>query len=387
MKKILIVFGTRPEAIKMVPVIKALKKRNKHFEVKICVTAQHREMLDQVLDIFNVTCDYDLNIMKSNQDLFDITSKVLLGLRDIFQIWLPDIVLVHGDTTTSMAASMAAFYFHIKIGHIEAGLRTGNLQAPWPEEMNRQVVDRICDFHFAPTNLAKQNLITEGINENNITVTGNTVIDTLFLSLSLIESDKKLFARIKDDIISKGYPIENQLSLNRKYILVTGHRRESFGQGFLNICKAIKDLALSYKDIDIVYPVHLNPNVRKPVYDILSGMDNIYLTEPIDYLPFTYLMKCSTLILSDSGGIQEEAPSLGKPVLVMRNITERQEGIDAGTALLVGTNYRSIFDKTCSLLNDSKIYRKMSKAHNPYGDGNAAETITKILINRKGVSE
>jgi UDP-N-acetylglucosamine 2-epimerase (non-hydrolysing) len=376
MKKILLVFGTRPEAIKMAPLVKEFQKYKKNFETRVCVTAQHRQMLDQVLNIFAVQPDYDLDIMAPNQDLFDITSKVLLGMRDILNDFIPDIVFVHGDTTTSLAASLASFYKHIKVAHIEAGLRTYNLQSPWPEEMNRQVTDKVADYYFAPTELAKNNLLHENILPENIYVTGNTVIDALFLVIDLINSDKKVEKQIIDSIENKGYPIMN----GRKYILVTGHRRENFGKGFLDICNAIKEIALSRPNIDIVYPVHLNPNVQKPVFDILSVLDNVFLISPIDYLPFIYLMQNSYLILTDSGGIQEEAPSLGKPVLVMRDTTERPEAINAGTVKLVGTNIDSIVNNINLLLDNSCVYEQMSQAVNPYGNGKACKKIIDVFI-------
>lgn len=370
MKKILLVFGTRPEAIKMAPLVQEFWKHPDRFETKVCVTAQHRQMLDQVLEVFKIKPDFDLNIMAPNQDLYDITSKVLLGLRDVFKEFKPDIVFVHGDTTTSMAASLAAFYAQIKIGHVEAGLRTYNLQSPWPEEMNRQVTDRLCDFYFAPTEMSRQNLIKEGVNRNKIIVTGNTVIDALFLALNLIEQNSEL----RNDVISilkeKGYNFSD-----RKILLVTGHRRENFGDGFLNICKALKQIAKDNPEIDIVYPVHLNPNVQKPVYELLKEIDNVFLISPLDYLPFVYLMKKSYLILTDSGGVQEEAPSLGKPVLVMRDTTERPEAVDAGTVKLVGTSFESIVLNINSLLRDSDKYERMALAHNPYGSGDACTVI------------
>lgn len=373
-KKVLIVFGTRPEAIKMAPLVKEFQKYPLKFETKVCVTAQHRQMLDQVLNVFDIVPDYDLNIMAPNQDLFDITSKVLLGLKEILIAFKPDVVLVHGDTTTSMAASLAAFYLKIKVGHIEAGLRTNDMQSPWPEEMNRQVTDRICDFYFAPTELSKQNLIDENIDAKKIIVTGNTVIDALLLATELIKSKSELEHQIREIVKEKGYSITT-----RKYMLVTGHRRENFGEGFLNICKALKEIALKNPDLDIVYPVHLNPNVQKPVFDLLSDLPNIYLISPLDYLPFVYAMQHSQIILTDSGGIQEEAPSLGKPVLVMRDTTERPEAVEAGTALLVGTDYENIVNNVNELLNNSVLYVKMAEAHNPYGDGYACRRIVEFL--------
>ncbi|MDD4515976.1 UDP-N-acetylglucosamine 2-epimerase (non-hydrolyzing) [Massilibacteroides sp.] len=373
MKKILLVFGTRPEAIKMAPLVKEFQKYPERFETKVCVTAQHRQMLDQVLDVFDIKPDYDLDIMAPNQDLYDITSKVLLGLRDVLKEFKPEIVFVHGDTTTSTAAALAAFYQQIKIAHVEAGLRTYNLQSPWPEEMNRQVTDRICDYYFAPTPMSKGNLLKENIDENKIFITGNTVIDALLMAVDIIRTKDGLQAEIAQTISDKGYLISD-----RNYILVTGHRRENFGDGFLNICKAIKAIATAHPELDIVYPVHLNPNVQKPVYELLSGVSNVYLISPLDYLPFIYLMQHAHIILTDSGGVQEEAPSLGKPVLVMRNTTERPEAVEAGTVKLVGTDYDAIVNGVLELLNDQEVYNKMSQAHNPYGDGKACERIVEF---------
>jgi UDP-N-acetylglucosamine 2-epimerase (non-hydrolysing) len=375
MKKILLVFGTRPEAIKMVPLVKEFQKHPHFFETKVCVTAQHRQMLDQVLEIFDIVPDYDLDIMSPNQDLFDITSKVLLGMRQVIDNFMPDIIFVHGDTTTSFATSLAAFYKHIEVAHIEAGLRTYNLQSPWPEEMNRQITDTITNYYFAPTEISKTNLLKEGISENQIFVTGNTVIDALFLALDIIQSNKKIENQVLKSLVDNGYRIGNT-----KYILITGHRRENFGDGFFNICKAIKEISHLYPDFDIVYPVHLNPNVQKTVFNILSNIENIFLISPLDYLPFVYLMQHSYLIMTDSGGIQEEAPSLGKPVLVMRETTERPEAIDAGTVKLVGTNAQIIIDNINLLLNDSSVYKQMSKAINPYGDGDACKRIVNTFI-------
>ncbi|MFR0677339.1 non-hydrolyzing UDP-N-acetylglucosamine 2-epimerase [Dysgonomonas mossii] len=371
MKKILLVFGTRPEAIKMAPLVKEFQKYPERFETKVCVTGQHRQMLDQVLDLFDIIPDYDLNIMAPNQDLYDITSKVLLGLRDILKDFGPDVVFVHGDTTTSMAATIAAFYQQIKVAHVEAGLRTYNLYSPWPEEMNRQLTDRLCDYCFAPTEMSKNNLLQEKIDPNKIFVTGNSVIDALLMAVDIIKTKEGLEQDLISQLKEKGYIPK----VDKKYILVTGHRRENFGDGFLNICKALKEIATKYPDIDIVYPVHLNPNVQKPVFDLLAGIENIFLISPLDYLPFVYLMQHSYLILTDSGGVQEEAPSLGKPVLVMRNTTERPEAVEAGTVKLVGTNASDIIDNVNLLLTDKSIYNKMSQAHNPYGDGKACERI------------
>ena len=374
MKKILLVFGTRPEAIKMAPLVKALQKDSEHFETKICVTAQHRQMLDQVLEVFDIVPEYDLNIMAPNQDLYDITSRVLVGLRDVLDDFAPDIVLVHGDTTTSMAASLAAFYRQIPVGHVEAGLRTYNMLSPWPEEMNRQVTDRMCTYYFAPTEKSRQNLLRENVDATKIHVTGNTVIDALLMAVDIIEKKPHIKTAIEDELRDKGYAMGN-----RPYILVTGHRRENFGEGFLNICKAIRQIAEEHPEMDIVYPVHLNPNVQKPVYELLSGTPNIYLVKPLDYLPFVYAMQHSTLLLTDSGGVQEEAPSLGKPVLVMRETTERPEAVEAGTVRLVGTDDAAIVGNVQELLHDPEVYRKMSESYNPYGDGHACERIVDAL--------
>ena len=374
MKKILLVFGTRPEAIKMAPLVKAFQKDTEHFETRVCVTAQHRQMLDQVLEVFGITPEYDLNIMAPNQDLYDITAKVLMGLREVLKDFRPDTVLVHGDTTTSMAASLAAFYMQIPVGHVEAGLRTYNMLSPWPEEMNRQVTDRICTYYFAPTEQSKKNLLQENIDEKKIFITGNTVIDALLMAVDIISSTSGMEEKIAKEFQEKGYTVGN-----REYILVTGHRRENFGEGFLHICKAIKELAALHPDMDIVYPVHLNPNVQKPVYELLSGVDNVYLISPLDYLPFIYAMQHSTLLLTDSGGVQEEAPSLGKPVLVMRDTTERPEAVEAGTVKLVGTDAEAIVSYVTALLQDKEMYKRMSETHNPYGDGQACERIMAAL--------
>ncbi len=378
-KKILIVFGTRPEAIKMAPVVKAFLNNTKDFETKVCVTAQHREMLDQVLDIFEIKPDFDLNIMKAGQDLYDITSRVVLGMRDVFNSFKPDVVLVHGDTTTSTMVALAAFYKQIPVAHVEAGLRTNNIYSPYPEEMNRQITGRIANFHFAPTKMAKNNLLKENVDEKNIFVTGNTVIDALHLALDKVKQDSQLQKNIKEKLhkqLGEDFGIEKG-----KFILVTGHRRENFGQGFLNICHALKDIAVKYPEINIIYPVHLNPNVQKPVYDILGNTTNIFLISPLDYLPFIYLMQHSYIILTDSGGIQEEAPSLGKPVLVMRDTTERPEAVEAGTVKLVGTNKDLIVSEVTKLIENFDYYNKMSKANNPYGDGKASERIVNTFKN------
>ncbi len=381
--KILTVFGTRPEAIKMAPLVKKFEKNKSIFEAKVCVTAQHREMLDQVLDIFEIKPDYDLNIMKDNQDLYDITSKILIKIKDVLNDFKPDLVLVHGDTTTTFAAALASFYQKIEVGHVEAGLRTSNIYSPFPEEANRKLTSVLARYNFAPTNTARDNLLKEGIKEKNIIVTGNTVIDTLFLALNKIESNDNLKSEILSNIESNINDSKFNIQ-HSKFILITGHRRENFGEGFINICNAIKELALKYKNVYFIYPVHLNPNVQKPVKEILSGLKNVYLIKPLDYLPFVYLMSKSYLILTDSGGIQEEAPSLGKPVLVMRDTTERPEAVDVGTVKLVGTDKIKIIDETARLLEDKAEYDKMSKAINPYGDGKASARIMEFIINISG---
>lgn len=365
MKKILIVFGTRPEAIKMAPLVKEFQKYPEFFETKVCVTAQHRQMLDQVLNLFDIVPQYDLNIMKPGQDLYEVTSSVLLEMKHVLEEAKPDIVFVHGDTTTTFAASLAAFYQKIDVAHIEAGLRTYDLYAPFPEELNRQLASKIARFHFAPTRIAYGNLISEGVSEANIKITGNTIIDALLI--------------VNDLIKENGYQILDFPKYDRKMILVTGHRRENFGDGFLNICIALKELALLYPNIDIVYPVHMNPNVQVPVYKILQNLKNVYLIEPLDYEPFVELMSKSFLILTDSGGIQEEAPSLGKPVLVMRETTERPEAVEAGTVKLVGADKDRIVQAVCSLIEDDTLYYKMSRAHNPYGDGQACKKIVEFF--------
>jgi len=375
MKKILTVFGTRPEAIKMAPLIKEFKKYPELFNTKVCVTAQHREMLDQVLNLFEITPDYDLNIMKKNQDLYDITTNVLLKIKKVLEQEKPDIVFVHGDTTTTFVASLAAYYQKISVAHIEAGLRTHNIYSPWPEEANRKLTSCITKYHFTPTLTSKQNLLNENIKENNIIITGNTVIDALFLVLKKIKQNDKLKEEIK--LILKKLNFE--IIKKRKIILVTGHRRENFGEGFINICEALKVIALSNQDADIVYPMHLNPNVRKPVNEILSNISNVHLIEPLEYEPFVYLMSKSHIILTDSGGIQEEAPSLGKPVLVMRDTTERPEAIKAGTVKLVGTNKEIIIKEVTRLLNSKEAYNSMSKSTNPYGDGNACKRVVGFM--------
>ena len=372
MQRILLVFGTRPEAIKMAPIVKELQ--NRKIEAKVCVTAQHRQMLDQVLDLFAIKPDYDLNIMQENQNLYTLTSQILLKMQDVLYKEKPDIVLVHGDTTTTFATSLASFYQKIAVGHIEAGLRTHNLYAPWPEEANRKLTAVLAQYHFAPTLQAKSNLLQEGVDEKNIIVTGNTVIDALLMVVKKIESDKTLQANLQKEIEQKGYDFKNE-----KIVLITGHRRENFGKGFLHICNAIAKLAKKYPHIDFVYPVHLNPNVQKPVFEILSGIENIYLIEPLEYLPFVYLMGKSYLILTDSGGIQEEAPSLAKPVLVMRDTTERPEALQAGTVILVGADEQRIVKEVSSLIEDKKRYEKMARAINPYGDGKASKRVADFL--------
>ena len=383
MKKILLVFGTRPEAIKMAPVVRELQKYPEQFETIVCVTGQHREMLDQVLQLFQIVPDYDLNIMKPNQDLYDITSRILLGLRDVLKEVHPDLVLVHGDTTTSTTAALAAFYQQIPVGHVEAGLRTGNIYSPWPEEMNRLITGRIATYHFAPTPLSEQNLLRENITQESITVTGNTVIDALQWVTKKIATDTNLSILLQTELKQLGYDV-NRLNDKRQLILITGHRRENFGDGFLNICHAIKHLSESYPNVDFVYPMHLNPNVRKPVLEILGkNLSNVFLINPLQYLQFVYLMERSFLILTDSGGVQEEAPGLGKPVLVMRDTTERPEAVDAGTVLLVGTDQQKIEQGVSLLLEDDIVYKKMSKAKNPYGDGFAAKRIVEYILNEK----
>lgn len=377
MKKVMLVFGTRPEAIKMAPLVKAFQKRNSEFEPIVCVTGQHREMLDQVLHIFDIKPDYDLNIMKQGQDLYDVTTRVLIGMRDVLKESQPDIVLVHGDTTTSTAAALAAFYQHIPVGHVEAGLRTHDIYSPWPEEMNRQLTGRISTFHFAPTSLSKQNLLDEGVREENIVITGNTVIDALYMVVNKIKNSQELNFELESLLSSSGYNVNH----SKKIVLITGHRRENFGDGFISICEAIKKIAEKYPNVDFVYPMHLNPNVRKPINEVFgaSKKDNIFFIEPLEYLSFVYLMEKSTIVLTDSGGIQEEAPGLGKPVLVMRETTERPEALKAGTVKLVGTDKKKIVEELSILLNDEDYYDTMSKAINPYGDGKASDRIIEFL--------
>ena len=383
MKKIMLVFGTRPEAIKMAPLVKEFQQRPGEFQTIVCVTGQHREMLDQVLHIFEITPDYDLNIMKQGQDLYDVTARVLLGMRDVLKEVQPDVVLVHGDTTTSTAAALAAFYQQIPVGHVEAGLRTHNIYSPWPEEMNRQLTGRMATYHFAPTPLSRQNLLSEGVQESHITVTGNTVIDALYMVVDKIKRDKVLDTELENLLKQSGYDV-NRLNDGKKLVLITGHRRENFGDGFISMCRAIKALTEKYPEVDFVYPMHLNPNVRKPIHEVfgedLSGLDNMFFIEPLEYLSFVYLMEKSTIVLTDSGGIQEEAPGLGKPVLVMRDTTERPEALEAGTVKLVGTDYGKIVGEVSALIDDQVYYDRMSKAVNPYGDGKACQRITDRLM-------
>ena len=383
MKKILLVFGTRPEAIKMAPLVKEFQKYPDKFKTVVCVTGQHREMLDQVLHIFEITPDYDLNIMKQGQDLYDVTSRVLLGMRDVLKEVQPDIVLVHGDTTTSTAAALAAFYQQIPVGHVEAGLRTHNIYSPWPEEMNRQLTGRIATYHFAPTPLSKQNLLAENVKPEQIAVTGNTVIDALYMVVDKIKSNKELDKELEEVLLRSGYDV-NRLSDGKKLVLITGHRRENFGEGFISMCNAIQTLTQKYPDVDFVYPMHLNPNVRKPIHEVfgedLSHLGNMFFIEPLEYLSFVYLMEKSTIVLTDSGGIQEEAPGLGKPVLVMRDTTERPEALEAATVKLVGTDFDKIVNEVSALLENRECYERMSKAVNPYGDGKACEKIVAVMI-------
>ena len=393
----MLVFGTRPEAIKMAPLVKEFQKHPKEFNTVVCVTGQHRQMLDQVLQLFGITPDYDLNIMKQGQDLYDVTARVLTGMRDVLKEAHPDVVLVHGDTTTSTAAALAAFYQQIPVGHVEAGLRTHNIYSPWPEEMNRQITGRIATYNFSPTPLSKANLLREAVTEDSITVTGNTVIDALYWVVNKIKEDKTLNSELQTQLAQAGYDV-NRLAHGKKLVLITGHRRENFGDGFINMCTAIKDLTQKYPDVDFVYPMHLNPNVRKPIAEVfgehvvnkealpLSKGEcpqgegaNMFFIEPLEYLSFVYLMEKSTIVLTDSGGIQEEAPSLGKPVLVMRDTTERPEALEAGTVKLVGTNYDKIVAEVSALLDNPAHYDTMSKAVNPYGDGLACGRIVDAL--------
>lgn len=382
MKKVLLVFGTRPEAIKMAPLVKEFQKYASDFETIVCVTGQHREMLDQVLAIFDIKPNYDLNIMKKGQDLYDVTARVLVGMRDVLTECQPDVVLVHGDTTTSTAAAIAAFYQQIPVGHVEAGLRTHNIYSPWPEEMNRQITGRIATYNFAPTPLSCENLLKEGVDDKKITVTGYTVIDALYWVVNKIKNDVVLNEELKQILAKVGYDTERLVD-GRKLVLITGHRRENFGDGFINMCSAIRDLKNKYPEVDFVYPMHLNPNVREAIHEVfgkdLSNLGNMFFIEPLEYLSFIYLMEKATIVLTDSGGIQEEAPGLGKPVLVMRDTTERPEALSAGTVKLVGTNYDKIVNEVCTLLNNEMEYEKMSKAVNPYGDGLACSRIVNYL--------
>ena len=396
MKTVMLVFGTRPEAIKMAPLVKEFQKHPDTFKTVVCVTGQHRQMLDQVLQLFEITPDYDLNIMKQGQDLYDVTARVLTGMRDVLKEAQPDVVLVHGDTTTSTAAALAAFYQQIPVGHVEAGLRTHNIYSPWPEEMNRQITGRIATYNFAPTPLSKANLLREAVAEESITVTGNTVIDALYWVVNKIKEDKALNDELKNLLAQAGYDV-TRLDGSKKLVLITGHRRENFGDGFINMCTAIKDLTLKFPDVDFVYPMHLNPNVRKPIAEVFGkhvinsapvlgevspateGSGNMFFIEPLEYLSFVYLMEKSTIVLTDSGGIQEEAPGLGKPVLVMRDTTERPEALEAGTVKLVGTDYNKIVAEVSALLDDQAHYDAMSKAVNPYGDGLACGRIVETL--------
>lgn len=379
MKKVMLVFGTRPEAIKMAPLVKEFRKHPDAFQTVVCVTGQHRQMLDQVLHLFEITPDYDLNIMKQGQDLYDVTSRVLLGMRAVLQESKPDLVLVHGDTTTSTAAALAAFYGQIPVGHVEAGLRTHNIYSPWPEEMNRQITGRIATYHFAPTELSRKNLLAEGIADDRIFVTGNTVIDALHQVVAKISSSDAR-AELDQVLLSAGYDTK-RLTNGKRLVLITGHRRENFGDGFLSMCSAIKALNEKYAETDFVYPMHLNPNVRKPINEVFGEIPpaNMFFIEPLDYLPFVYLMEKSYLVLTDSGGIQEEAPGLGKPVLVMRDTTERPEALEAGTVKLVGTDYAKIIDEVSHLLDTPAYYHSMSRAVNPYGDGMGCERILGAL--------
>lgn len=382
MKKVMLVFGTRPEAIKMAPLVKEFQRHGEEFETVVCVTGQHREMLDQVLAIFEITPDYDLNIMKQGQDLYDVTTRVMTGMREVLKEVKPDVVLVHGDTTTSMATALAAFYQQVPVGHVEAGLRTHNIYSPWPEEMNRQLTGRLAVFDFAPTPLSRQNLLDEGIEASKIAVTGNTVIDALYLVVDKIKQEPLLSGKLAEGLRKTGYDTK-RLNSGKRLVLITGHRRENFGEGFINMCRAVKTLAETYPEVDFVYPMHLNPNVRKPIHEVfgtdLSDLGNMFFIEPLEYLSFVFLMEKSFIVLTDSGGIQEEAPGLGKPVLVMRDTTERPEALDAGTVKLVGTDYDKIVSEVSTLLTDAKAYERMSRAVNPYGDGMACSRIVNTL--------
>ncbi len=381
MKRVMLVFGTRPEAIKMAPLVQEFRKHPDQYETLVCVTGQHREMLDQVLNIFGIVPDYDLNIMKPGQDLYDVTARVLSGMRDVLTQSQPDMVLVHGDTTTSMAVALAAFYQQIRVGHVEAGLRTHNIYSPWPEEMNRQITGRIATYHFSPTLLSRENLLSEGIDKSRILVTGNTVIDALYAIVNKMKDDVSLQLSLGKELKAAGYDADRLATEGHRLVLITGHRRENFGDGFLDICRAIKMLSEKYLDVDFVYPMHLNPNVRKPIKEVFgeNRQSNLFFIEPLEYLLFIYLMEKSYIVLTDSGGIQEEAPGLGKPVLVMRDTTERPEALEAGTVKLVGTDYDKIILEVSSMLDDTQYYRKMSQAINPYGDGQACGRIVDAL--------
>lgn len=378
----MLVFGTRPEAIKMAPLVKEFQARASEFETIVCVTGQHREMLKQVLELFGIKPDYDLEIMKEGQDLYDVTTRVLLGMREVLKKTKPDVVLVHGDTTTSTAAALAAFYQQIPVGHVEAGLRTHNIYSPWPEEMNRQLTGRMASYHFAPTELSRKNLLAEGIATDRIFITGNTVIDALQQVVTQVKGDSELYKEVALKLLQFGYDV-NRLEAGRRLVLITGHRRENFGEGFLNICRAIQTLSKRFPEVDFVYPMHLNPNVRKPIHEVfgdnLGGLDNLFFIEPLEYLQFVTLMDRSSIVLTDSGGIQEEAPGLGKPVLVMRDTTERPEAVKAGTVKLVGTDYNQIVGNVEKLLTDEAAYAEMSRANNPYGDGKACSYIADAL--------
>lgn len=377
------VFGTRPEAIKMAPLVKELEKHTDSFDFKVCVTGQHRELLDQVLHLFEIVPDFDLNIMKKGQDLYDITIGVLQGMKQVLLQWRPDVVLVHGDTTTSTAAALAAFYQQVPVGHVEAGLRTYNVNSPYPEEMNRQITGRISSYNFSPTNLSRENLLKENVCEDSIIVTGNTVIDALLMVVDKIHQNVDLQENLTNELRNFGYDI-NRLTGNKKLVLITGHRRENFGEGFIHLCQAIRHLCEKYPDVDFVYPMHLNPNVRKPIQQVFEGatLENMFFIEPLEYLSFVFLMEKSFLVLTDSGGIQEEAPGLGKPVLVMRDTTERPEAVNAGTVRLVGTNFEKIVSETSQLIEDENYYKIMSQAVNPYGDGKASARIIKFLAEK-----
>lgn len=385
MKKVMLVFGTRPEAIKMAPLVKEFQKQPDRVDTVVCVTGQHREMLDQVLEIFDIRPDYDLNIMKQGQDLYDVTARVLTGMRDVLKEVKPDVVLVHGDTTTSTAAALSAFYQQIPVAHVEAGLRTHNIYSPWPEEMNRLLTGRLATYHFSPTPLSRNNLMREGVDGRNIIVTGNTVIDALYWVIEKIKQNEKLNNRLIEELKASGYDID-RLSDGKRLVLITGHRRENFGDGFAQMCRAIQTLTDKYPEVDFVYPMHLNPNVRKPIHEVfgedLSGLGNMFFIEPLEYLSFVYLMEKSCIVLTDSGGIQEEAPGLGKPVLVMRDTTERPEALEAGTVKLVGTDYDKIVGEVSFLLDNEQAYEAMSKAVNPYGDGLACGRIVNALLYR-----